>query len=160
LLFIKDKFLHIGLLMVSLTGLIACGRLQPRPEVLPGLPAAEVVPTLDAGQVSAGQPLYEVHCAACHGLQGEGQPDWKVRNADGTFPAPPHDSSGHTWHHADALILEIIDQGSRMPGSPMLAFGDKLNEAEQEAILTYIKTWWGPQERAFQWQVTQQSLQP
>jgi hypothetical protein len=27
------------------------------------------------------------------------------RKPDGKLPAPPHDASGHTWHHADAQLF-------------------------------------------------------
>ena len=23
------------------------------------------------------------------------------------FPAPPHDASGHTWHHPDAMLFKV-----------------------------------------------------
>ena len=44
----------------------------------------------------AGQRLYGDHCASCHGLNLEGEANWRVRNDDGTMPAPPHDETGHT----------------------------------------------------------------
>ncbi|MCY4361382.1 MAG: c-type cytochrome, partial [Gammaproteobacteria bacterium] len=46
--------------------------------------------------VSAGQTLYQEQCAACHGANLEGQPNWRSANDDGTLPAPPHDETGHT----------------------------------------------------------------
>lgn len=109
-----------------------------------------------AGTGIDGEALYLQYCAECHGEQGEGQPNWRVPNESGVYPAPPHDSSGHTWHHPDELLLQIIAEGGSMPTTGMPAFGDKLSRAEMEAILAYIKTFWGPQERAFQQEVTQQ----
>jgi len=97
------------------------------------------------------------YCAECHGTQGEGQPNWKRPNAEGVYPAPPHDSSGHTWHHADDLLLAIIAKGGTMPKTQMPAFGATLTEAEMQLVLAYIKTFWGREERAFQEQVTRQS---
>ena len=55
----------------------------------------------DAAQVARGEALYAKHCASCHGANLEGQPDWKKRLANGRLPAPPHDMTGHTWHHPD-----------------------------------------------------------
>ena len=40
--------------------------------------------------VAEGKRLYGVHCASCHGVKLEGQPNWKQRNEDGKLPAPPH----------------------------------------------------------------------
>ena len=50
-------------------------------------------------------------------------------------------------------------QGSDFPQSQMPAFGDQLIEEEAIAILEFIKSWWGPEEREFQWQVTWQTQQ-
>jgi mono/diheme cytochrome c family protein len=90
-------------------------------------------------------------------VAGEGQPDWETPNEDGSFKAPPHDASGHTWHHDDELLVNLTTNGSDFPESQMPAFGDTLSEEEIVAIFEYIKTWWGPQERTFQWQVTWQA---
>lgn len=102
-----------------------------------------------------GKTVYETNCASCHGMQGEGQPNWKQRGPDGKLPAPPHDSTGHTWHHPDDLLLEIIVQGGESP-SNMPAYADILTQAEMEATLAYIKTFWGERDLEFQREVTQQ----
>jgi len=57
----------------------------------------------DAAQVGKGNAIYDAQCAACHGRNLEGQPEWQTRLASGRMPAPPHDDSGHTWHHPDAI---------------------------------------------------------
>ena len=46
---------------------------------------------VDTALVSAGKTVYATHCAACHGAQLEGQPDWRHAGPDGRLPAPPHD---------------------------------------------------------------------
>ena len=33
--------------------------------------------------------------------------------------SPPHDSSGHTWHHSDQILLELIRGGSDFPQARM-----------------------------------------
>jgi mono/diheme cytochrome c family protein len=111
---------------------------------------------ISADQLDQGQQVYAANCAACHGPAGEGQLNWRQPDANGVFPAPPHDSSGHTWHHPDQQLLQIIAQGGSMPGSTMLAYKGQLTEAEMIAVLAYIKTFWGPQESQFQAEVTKQ----
>lgn len=124
------------------------------------------LPTLDAAEIALGRQVYLEQCAACHGQNAEGQPNWKVPDANGNLPAPPHDDTGHTWHHTDGLLYEIIRDGFRdtlkPPDSPltMPAFGDKLNHAEIRAVITYFKSLWSEQSRMFQWQVTQQQPFP
>jgi mono/diheme cytochrome c family protein len=139
--------------------LVACGKTTQSQSALLSATEAPPIPTLTTNRIAQGQPLYEQHCATCHGLKGEGQPDWKVRKSDGSLPAPPHNNSGHTWHHADELLFDLVANGSSFPQSTMPTFGDQLSEAEIVAIFEYIKTWWGPDERAFQWQVTWQTQQ-
>jgi len=111
----------------------------------------DVAVNLDSAQASRGAAIYAVNCATCHGAKGEGEPNWRVANPDGTYPAPPHDASGHTWHHSDRLLLELIrDGGARYESatfkSRMPAFGARLTEEEMRAVLEYLRSLWGPEE--------------
>ncbi len=117
------------------------------------------LPTAEPAALALGSAVYARHCASCHGARGEGEPDWQVERADGTLPAPPHDASGHTWHHADAELIRIIRDGGTvyMPNSRMPAFGETLSPAEIQAVLDYIKaSFWGPRERVYQADVSRQ----
>ena len=58
--------------------------------------------------LSLGETLYARHCAVCHGDKLQGQPNWDVRDDNGLLPAPPHDESGHTWHHSDDQLFEVV----------------------------------------------------
>jgi mono/diheme cytochrome c family protein len=120
----------------------------------PKVPPGVALPELDAELVTAGALLYERFCAVCHGVDLKGDPDWKTPDEDGSYPPPPQDSSGHTWHHGDDLLLEIILEGSDFPESRMPAFGGRLSEAEVLSILAFFKSEWGQQERTFQWEAT------
>src|SRR3989338_1234586 len=62
-------------------------------------------------QVARGNPVYAKYCAACHGANLEGQPKWQEKLPTGRMPAPPHDASGHTWHHPDGVLFGITKYG-------------------------------------------------
>jgi hypothetical protein len=55
--------------------------------------------------------IYDLQCAKCHGANLEGQPNWQKRLANGRLPAPPHDATGHAWHHADKVLAGITKNG-------------------------------------------------
>jgi mono/diheme cytochrome c family protein len=103
----------------------------------------------NAALVAIGAKVYAAHCAACHGAKLEGQPDWRNRLPNGRLPAPPHDESGHTWHHPDDVLFGITKHGL-VPGkyapkdyqSDMPAFAGKLSDDEIWAALAYIKMHW------------------
>ena len=102
-----------------------------------------------------GQTLYQANCASCHGTSGQGQANWKSARPDGTRPAPPHDVTGHTWHHADAVLFGIVKEGGTFaapPGYPATMPGYKASMTDQQIIevLTYVKTMWGARERQYQ----------
>ncbi len=105
-----------------------------------------------------GAALYADQCAACHGADLEGAPDWQRPGPDGRLPAPPHDATGHTWHHGDAFLMDYTRRGGQAVlddlgvryDSAMPAFGDILTDDDIAAILDYIKTYWPEELRAFQ----------
>lgn len=123
-------------------------------------PPASTTERLDADDprlVQAGRKVYASHCAACHGAELEGQPDWRRPGPDGRLPAPPHDESGHTWHHADSELIRIVERGfvagvdrpPRYEGN-MPAFGEVLSREEIVAALSFIKSTWSFDYRAWQ----------
>ena len=110
--------------------------------------AACDAPKADPQALALGEQLYAEHCAACHGAKLEGQPNWKQRLPNGRLPAPPHDESGHTWHHPDEVLFAITKHGLAPPYAPkgyesdMPAFGGKLSDAQIRAVLAYIASHW------------------
>jgi mono/diheme cytochrome c family protein len=101
----------------------------------------------DAAQVALNKALYAQYCASCHGVNLEGQPEWRERKPDGKMPAPPHDATGHTWHHLDDVLFGITKQGIAAyapPGyeSDMPAFGGVLTDEQIWAVLAYLKSSW------------------
>lgn len=98
--------------------------------------------------VALGAMLYTENCASCHGENLQGEADWQNRDDDGYFPTPPHDETGHTWHHDDALLFGITKSGiakysgdsgykTRMP-----SYEDSLTDEEIIAVLSFIKAQW------------------
>lgn len=106
----------------------------------------------DALRVARGAGLYAQQCASCHGANLEGQPNWRRRLPTGRLPAPPHDESGHTWHHPDRVLFAITRNGLVPPHAPkgyasdMPAFAGKLSEDEIWAVLAFIKSRWTSQD--------------
>jgi mono/diheme cytochrome c family protein len=117
----------------------------------------------DAAQVAKGRMVYEMQCAACHGRNLEGQPAWQSRLASGRMPAPPHDDTGHTWHHPDAILFGIVKHGLAPPYGPpgyqsdMPAFGTVLSDADIWSVLAYIKSRWSPRAQDAQARIDRKS---
>ena len=94
-----------------------------------------------------GRVIYAEHCASCHGVELEGQKDWMSRLPDGLMPAPPHDETGHTWHHSDKYLFMITKYGiediigQKYPNN-MPAYKEILSDKEIISVLSYIKSTW------------------
>ncbi len=106
---------------------------------------------LNNRDIAQGQTNYQEHCATCHGADLEGQPNWRVPNADGILPAPPHDASGHTWHHDFQLLFDytrlggaklLEERGVTGFNSGMPGFGELLSDEEIWNVLAYIQSRW------------------
>lgn len=105
----------------------------------------------DPEQVAVGRAVYQQNCASCHGVNLEGQPDWRIRGPGGRLPAPPHDETGHTWHHPDEQLFKITKSGvaAIVPGyeTDMPAYESVLSDEEIWAALSYIKSTWSTEIR-------------
>lgn len=113
--------------------------------------------------LSVGAALYAESCASCHGAKLEGQPDWRAPGEDGVLPAPPHDVTGHTWHHDTPLLLEYTLKGGQAAleargvtgfKSGMPAFEETLTEDEVLDILAFIRSTWPERAKEVQSQRT------
>ena len=106
--------------------------------------------------VALGKTVYDQHCASCHGNDLQGQDNWRKRGPDGKLPAPPHDDSGHTWHHPDKVLFEIVKKGMVPPYAPenyqtnMQGWGDQLTDEQIWAVLAFIKSRWSDESRRVQ----------
>ena len=106
---------------------------------------------LDGRDLADGRVLYGEHCAVCHGDKLQGQPDWRTPDENGLLPAPPHDETGHTWHHDNQLLFDytrvggaaaLAERGVTGFTSGMPGFSDSLSDAEVWNILAYIRSTW------------------
>ena len=104
----------------------------------------------DVGVLARGKKVYDAHCTACHGAQLQGQPNWRERDATGRLPAPPHDATGHTWHHPDEVLFNITKFGVAKSANlkdyntAMPVYENVLSDAEIVAVLSFIKANWPP----------------
>ncbi len=143
--------------VLALLAAAACSTAQQ--PIYPSLVTGESLPPppgLDATLIAQGADLYAVHCAGCHRADLTGDPEWRSPAADGGFRPPPHDSSGHTWHHSDQALVDIVLYGYDPPvaESRMPQFFGVLTEEQVLAILEFFKSSWGGEERQYQWEQT------
>ena len=149
-----------GWLSIVALALASCGG-----QLTTGAGPVTPYPTLDAQQAARGRAIYEANCTACHGSNAEGPSNWATPGPDGLYPPPPHDDSGHTWHHSDRVLYEAIYAGMGdplRPGSPlrMPAWAGKLSDGEIRALMDYFKSLWSEEHRQWQWEQTQKDFAP
>lgn len=125
--------------------------------------SAAFIDSADQQLVVQGKAIYANSCASCHGESLQGQPNWRQRQSNGRLPAPPHDKTGHTWHHPDAMLFDMVKNGlvpgkTAPPGyeSDMPAYREILTDEEIIAVLAYIKSTWPPKVLEAQREVTLQ----
>ncbi len=126
-------------------------------------PVRVVLQPDDLHVLAVGERVYVAYCASCHGARLEGQPNWRTPGPDGRLPAPPHDASGHTWHHPDEVLFNITKYGvgkvANIPdyNTAMPAYEGKLSDEEIVAVLSWIKSRWPAAERAKHDQINRQA---
>ena len=98
-----------------------------------------------------GEENYQLHCANCHGVDLEGQPNWRKLKADGSLPAPPHDETGHTWHHDTKMLIDYTKYGGQKTlatvgftdyNSGMPGYQDVLSDLQIWEVLAFIRSTW------------------
>ena len=122
--------------------LAGCERLEEAGAVEP-LTASQAPPRVyDTAVLERGRNLYAQHCAACHGADAEGDPQWRERRPDGRFRPPPLNGSGHAWHHPWRQLHQIVKHGRDPRQSDMPGWGDRLSDADIDAILSWLQSLW------------------
>ncbi|MDC0738816.1 cytochrome c [Cognatishimia sp. SS12] len=133
---------------LSILGLIAGSiGLYSEALVAPALAGHELM----GREIAKGKALYDENCAACHGANLEGQKNWQTRDENGVAPAPPHDETGHTWHHDNQLLFDYTKLGGKLLlesrgiadfKSGMPGFQDVLSDEDIWDTLGYIRSTW------------------
>lgn len=149
--------------LIAIGGLIAvigAGSLFLRQQ----LETPSVLKPGDARVVAQGLKIYQAECAQCHGVDLKGEPNWQKRLPDGSLPAPPHDDSGHTWHHPGEVLFNITKYGVQHYAgadykSVMPKYEGKLSDDEIVAVLSYIKSTWPPRVKGMHNKVEEQAAQ-
>ena len=143
----KRKLLIIGVVVVAVA--VAIAVVTTRTAVTQStLSEGAVLPYLNQKTVEQGALVYAETCASCHGDNLEGEPNWQTRKETGRMPAPPHDETGHTWHHRDELLFAITKFGlAKLTNNPdyqtdMPIYDGVLSDDEIVAVIAYIKAQW------------------
>ncbi|MEW5870012.1 MAG: c-type cytochrome [Chloroflexota bacterium] len=92
------------------------------------VPAPERPILVTEESLALGSTLYTNSCAHCHGPEGQG-----------TQRAPALNVKGFLTDTNDAAIEQIITLG--VPGTAMPAWGDRMSEAEIQALVGLIRSW-------------------
>ena len=87
-----------------------------------------------------GRPLYEQHCADCHGITGTGQP--------GRYPALAGNRA--VTLPVAANVVQVVMHGGYAPGTVgnprpygMAPYAPLLTDVEVAAVVSYIRSAWG-----------------
>ena len=133
-----------GMLIVVLLALAGCGDEGGDSAALRGgLPVPEgVARNADSALLAQGEQVYRQHCAGCHAADASGDPNWRKRDADGLFPPPPLNGSGHAWHHSTEVLAGLIRNGSPDGKGRMPAWRGKLSEQEITAVIAWFQSLW------------------
>jgi len=92
------------------------------------LPAPNVPIPTTAESIALGADLFSANCSRCHGPEGQG-----------TQRAPALNVKSFLTDTTDQAIQQIVTQG--VPGTAMPAWGDRMTEADIQAIVGFIRQW-------------------
>ncbi len=121
---------------IYLAGLVALSAATFELQAQPSAPASANVPAA----LTAGRAVYDLHCAACHGLTGDGNGPAAVW----LYPKPRNFSAGQFKIKStpgqslptDQDLLQSVIRG--LPGSSMPSFS-YLTEPQKRDVVQYVK---------------------
>lgn len=146
----QQKVISMKKMMISVAMLLpllsACGE-QGDAADMQSVAQEQAMPMrdVDYAKVASGARLFRMNCAECHGNQAQGAANWQQRDANGMFPAPPLNGTGHAWHHPKKMLHYVIANGSPGGQGNMPAWGDKLSDEEIDAIIAWFQSKWPDQ---------------
>jgi mono/diheme cytochrome c family protein len=131
----------IGIMTVMVVGIVALTVLA-----VVTTPAQEVTGTVVgtvSEQILAGQDLYSVNCAECHGPNGEGGEIKGVEGLEG-FIMKPINSQDEMYTRDDQTLADIISYGQQDLGMQPFAraFGGALGPSDIDALVTFMRYTW------------------
>ncbi len=94
--------------------------------------------------VKFGKPIYERHCASCHGMNGEGkQSVWNVDISKSKQSTPSLiNNSSHSKHHSLEGLRLTLKNGGKTIGGSMPAFKDDLTKEDIDDTIAYFQSFW------------------
>jgi mono/diheme cytochrome c family protein len=90
-----------------------------------------VPPAVTAALLARGRERFEIYCAPCHGLAGEG--DGMVARRG--FPAPPSFHTESLRAAPDRVLYQTITEGYGV----MYPYADRIAPADRWAIIAYVR---------------------
>ena len=87
--------------------------------------------TYTPASLQRGRERYEIYCAPCHGLTGDGNGYVTLRG----FPHPPTYHSEQLRGAPDLYLFDVITRGY----GAMYSYADRLSPADRWAIVAYLR---------------------
>ena len=95
-----------------------------------------------ADRVQRGAAIFADNCAGCHGEKANGHFTWRKRGADGKYPPPPLNGTGHAWHHPTQVLAKQIKIGTPGGQGTMPGFGGTLNDNDVVDAIAWLQSLW------------------
>jgi len=92
------------------------------------IPAPDVPIAVTEESLALGSQLFTANCSRCHGPEGQGTPR-----------APSLNVKSFLTDTSDQAIQQIVTLG--VPGTAMPSWGDRMTDAEIQAIVGFIRQW-------------------
>ena len=89
-----------------------------------------------------GVRLYQELCAACHGPEAQGHPDWSNPKV---VAAPPLNGTGNAWKRSKQEMIAIIKKGANRHGTAVMpGWSGRLSESDIDDIINWYQALWPP----------------
>lgn len=94
-------------------------------------PTVMAQPDYSLAALRRGRGRYDIYCAPCHGLTGDGRGYITLRG----FPAPPTYHSDRLRAAPDEYLFEVISRGY----GAMFPYADRLAPQDRWAVIAYVR---------------------